>query len=268
MSIEDFKIYHEPAYGIYGIIQRKHKKGSLMIIKKAPFSIYFGDSADCLFPAAYLALPERNILEVTPFAKLQKDMGLTSLHFLHQVHGVDGLEVADAGLAVKPFGMDGDFLITNLRNVGLGVMTADCLPIVAYDPDHCAIGIAHAGWRGSVQNITHVMLEKMAQSYGSKPHNMFVYFGPSAQPCCYRVDAQFVDNFKNFAGYERVFYSRADGLFFDLPAFNRMLLEQCGIRTEAINLEYASCTICTKRYCSYRRNNAEACRQMTVVSLL
>lgn len=238
-----------------------------MIITKPPLVLYFGDSSDCLFPAEYLALPDEPILELNPFAKLQKSMGLESLSFLHQVHGIEGVEINSSMRHPKPFTVEGDFLITNIRNVGLGVVTADCLPVIMYDPAHGAIGIAHAGWPGSAQGIAAVMLEKMQQCYGTQADQLQIFLGPSAKPCCYKVDQKFMENFKDFPNIASVVHERKDGLYFDLPGFNCLQLGALGVPKAAINIAYNICTMCTKRYCSYRMQKDTACRQMTVVSL-
>lgn len=238
-----------------------------MLITQSPLTLYFGDSTDCLFPVEYLALPDEPILELSPFAKLQNSMGLEGLHFLRQVHGVDGLEIKSGMQQPKPFMVEGDFLITNARAVGLGVVTADCLPIIIYDPVHAAIGIAHAGWRGSVQGVAAVMLKKMQQRYGTQTDQLQVFFGPSAKPCCYKVDQKFIHNFEGFPNLALVVHEREDGLYFDLPGFNSLQLMALGVPKTAINVDYNICTMCTQGYCSYRIQKELACRQMTVVSL-
>lgn len=238
-----------------------------MILHKTPlFLIYFGDAKDELRPGAYLPDATKPILAQEPFAKLRKLMRLQELHFLHQVHGVAGVAVAAANTP-PPFGVDGDYLITDRQKVGLGVMTADCLPIIVHDRVHNVVGIAHAGWRGAVADIARVMLERMQQEYQTDLDEVRIFFGPSAKACCYTVGAEFSKNLEAVPDFESVLHEREDGIYFDLPAFNRLQLERLGIKKEAINTDYNICTICHEKYCSYRRQKEIACRQMTVVCL-
>src|SRR5438477_544569 len=82
-------------------------------------------------------------------------------------------------------------IIINVKNLGIGILTADCLPIIFYDPYNNIISIAHAGWRGTMQNIAIKVIETMRNSFKSKPENIEVFFGPSAKDCCYEVGENF-----------------------------------------------------------------------------
>lgn len=238
-----------------------------MILHKAPlFHVYFGDSRDCLMPDWYQNLPDTPIEPLEPFASAKNLMRLDSLFFLRQVHGTAGMALSKSSV-LPSFKSDGDYLITNAPRIGLGIMTADCLPIIIHDRVRNVVGIAHAGWRGSVQNIAGVMLRNMESEYGTEIENIKVFFGACAKMCCYVVDEAFLSNITKFEGYEATIQQRDDGLYFDLPGFNRIQLESLGIKKEAINIEYNACTICSERYCSVRRQKGAACRQMTIVSL-
>lgn len=82
---------------------------------------------------------------------------------------------------------EGDALMTNEKNVTLLILVADCLPVFFYDPVHQAIGLAHAGWRGTVTHIAPKTLLAMSEAYGTQPAEVKVALGPSIGACCYEV---------------------------------------------------------------------------------
>lgn len=229
------------------------------------FRCYFGNEKDALDPKEYLALSEvQDILTIQPFSSLKKAMSLSRLVFLRQTHSVDGLHVSEN--PPYSFAQTGDYLITNQKFVGLGVMTADCLPIIMVDPVRGAIGIAHAGWRGTVAHIGTIMLDDMRRSFGTQPEHLKVFFGPSAKQCCYKVSAHFINELEHLPEYEQLLIKRHGTYYFDNTQCNRMLLETAGIHKDAICCEYNLCTICDKGFYSHRRGQSN--RQMTVVSLV
>src|SRR5581483_4432605 len=231
-----------------------------MLIHSAPlFQIYFGDTKDRLTKEYYLNLPDEPVLTLEPFTKLKNTLHLKGLMFLHQTHSDSGFIIDEQKLSEqKPFKNEGDFLITNLTHVGIGIMTADCLPIIFYDRVHNVAAIVHAGWKGAVQSIAIKAIERMQVMYGTKPEHITIFLGPSAKQCCYQVSPDFKNNLEGFSYWERVLYNRNGQIYFDLPLFNFLQLEAYGIKKEAIYLEYNICTICSPTFCSYRRDGEAA----------
>lgn len=192
--------------------------------------------------------------------EIQANLDISSLIILDQVHGNEGRVIAKENSHMPFKSAQGDFLITNEKNIGLGILTADCLPIIFIDAEHNAVGIAHAGWRGSVQNIAVITMQHMQQQYGTNVQNVSIFFGPCAKVCCYRVQKDFVTHVGLLA-----LVQRGDNLFFDLPAFNKHQLLSFGLPQTAFNDQYNCCTICNEDYFSYRRQGAAADRQVSVV---
>lgn len=240
-----------------------------MLIHKNPlFSIYFGGAKDGLMPPYYLNLPDTPLLELSPFDGLKGLLGLKNLMFLHQTHSNQGLVVDQASLAAsRPFKVEGDYLVTNLKHIGIGIMTADCLPILFYDRANNAVAAIHAGWRGSVLGIAAKALERMQEEYGTRSEDLAVFFGPSALACCYEVSRGFEANLEGFtpADNAQVLVERNNKLYFDVPLFNRLQLEAAGVKKDSISTEYNVCTMCNKALYSSRRDNSG--RQMTVICL-
>lgn len=96
---------------------------------------------------------------------------------------------------------DCDGFVTNRPGVVIGVKTADCTPILLADEVAGVIGAAHAGWRGAVNGIAKVCVEKMAE-LGASPENIMAAVGPAIRPCCYEVGADFCEKVREIAGDE------------------------------------------------------------------
>jgi len=242
-----------------------------MLIHNHPlFRIYFGDAKDELFSKEYVHLPvDKTLCDLEQFAKLKKLLQLETFVFLDQMHGAQGLVIDSMEQAkkIKSFSTEGDYLVTNVKRVGIGVMTADCLPIVFFDKRNQALGIAHAGWRGSAKQIVLKVVGCMSDTFGTRVEDLTVIFGPSAKVCCYKVSDSFIENIEDFEFLDRVLQRRSDGLYFDLPMFNVALLESIGVKRDAIQLKYSDCTICDTHFFSNRRNGKDGGRQMTVACL-
>lgn len=242
------------------------------MLHSAPlFRIYFGDIKDNLFEDEYMKIAHRDapILELKPFDRLKKLMHIEKLTFLDQVHGVEGRILksqADVD-AYRSFSQEGDYLISCVPGVGIGIMTGDCLPVIFYDTVHHVIAIAHAGWRSAVGGICPKVLKLMQEHFDTKLDNIRIFFGPSAKVCCYEVKQDFLDQLKPWDCIEKVTRRQGHKVFFDNTAFNKLILERAGIKKEAFRVEYNLCTIDDETFCSYRRQKEAAGRQMTVASL-
>lgn len=237
-----------------------------MLIHNNPlFSIYFGNADDGISADQYLHHPKRvKLLLLEPYKKLQKLMHLEDLFFLNQMHSDTGVIVSEKG-QFEPFALQGDYLITDQKHIGIGVMTGDCLPIIFYDNLHNVAAIVHAGWRGSVAHVALKALADLQTHFGTKIEHMRIFFGPSAKSCCYQVGQEFEKHLEQFSFADQILYKEEKGIMFDLPLCNKLQLEHVGVAKEAFRLEYNSCTICDPKYCSYRREGANGSRQMTVV---
>lgn len=245
-------------------------KESMLLHNEAPFQIYFGDARTQFDPHEFSTIKKNKSLLITePFVSMQKVMHLEQLVFLHQVHSADGLVVTSLEQAadIAPFSLDGDFIATGVHKVGLGVATGDCLPIVLFDKVQHAVSIVHAGWRGSVAGVAVRAVKRMEQQYGTKPEDLRVFFGPSAKKCCYEVRELVFEALERFSFRDNVLHTMEDITFFDVPQFNKLLLEECGVKKDAFQLSYNVCTMCNDAFCSYRRDRMSPFRQMTVVAL-
>jgi polyphenol oxidase len=146
------------------------------------------------------------------------------LLFINQVHGTKTV-VAPFNSNIPP---DADAVVTNQKNIAVGVMTADCVPIVFADVKNQVVGAAHAGWRGAEAGVVESCITKM-QQLGAEPDKIFAIIGPAIHQENYSVDAQFRDRFisqeknKTGLGCQKFFSydTKNVTLRFDLPGYVR-----------------------------------------------
>lgn len=135
-----------------------------------------------------------------------------------------------------------DGLITRTPGVTLFQRFADCLPILLFDPVRRAVGIAHAGWRGTLQGVAQRMVAAMGAAFGSRPEDLIAGLGPGIGPCCYEVGDDVVRAVRKTFERSEALLPRIDGsVHFALPAANAQQLAELGVRT----IEVADlCTAC------------------------
>lgn len=192
-------------------------------------------------------------------ARVTKTLGLDRLVFANQVHGRTVLKVDEA-----PQGWsagEGDALITNTSGLGLCAQTADCVPLLLFDPDNRAVAAVHSGWRGTVQNITQATLEAMAKAYGTRPESVSAVIGPSISKENYRVGPEVLEQFEALFGEldARIATERdeAGGAGLDVGEAVRRQLQAAGVLPVRI-ARLAGCTYAEReRFFSSRRAGAQ-----------
>ena len=163
---------------------------------------------------------------------------------MHQVHDVRVAVIDDPDIAAED--LDGyDAMITNLRGLAIGVRTADCIPILLYDPVNKAAAAVHSGWRGTVAKILRNVIGKMSSTYGTEPADLLAVIGPGICADCFQVGEEVALNFKE-AGFDinsiwsfRGPKNGADmtgGHHIDLKEACRQTLTECGVKKENIQI--------------------------------
>lgn len=155
-----------------------------------------------------------------------------------------------------------DGVCTATPGLFLCVTIADCVPVFLYDPGIPAVGVVHAGWRGTVGEIARRGVEIMTETYAVVPSRMRAYIGPSAGVCCYAVGEEV------WSRLPATCIVDADGVRkADLKKANRELLIAAGLPPESVLVDPA-CTICgADLYHSHRRDAAASGRMMGVIGL-
>lgn len=167
---------------------------------------------------------------------------------------------ADKGVGIyKPRDMESvDALITNEKGVTLVTYYADCTPLFFVDTKTKAIGLAHAGWRGTVGRIGEKVVEKMTEIYGTNPADIVSAIGPAISVCCYEVDKPCADNFLSLDGLDsgKFVFPKENGKYMiDLLETNRQILVSAGVKSENITISDI-CTNCNSELLwSHRATN-------------
>ncbi len=179
-----------------------------------------------------------------------------------------------------------DAIITRQRGVALTMSSADCVPLMFYDPEESAIGMAHAGWRGTARGIAAATIDAMEEQFGCQPRNIHVGIGPSIGLCCYEVTEEvrrlFVgqqefDPMPTNVKYRKLVRESAvfavkelpkrTSLSLDLWETNRNQLLMAGVLSEHIESSEI-CTSCQKeRFFSHRGEHGKAGRFPSILAL-
>jgi len=145
-----------------------------------------------------------------------------------------------------------DAMVTATKGIALGILTADCAPVLFADMNAQVIGAAHAGWKGAIGGVLEATLAAMAD-LGATAQNTVAVIGPCISQRAYEVGAEFMDNFTaHDPDYDRFFAGDPDSVHFDLPAFCLHRLRDAGIK-DAEWIRH--CTYSDpERFYSYRRS--------------
>ncbi len=165
--------------------------------------------------------------------KMYSTLGVNSARALTtwQVHGADVI-VAQQPLPGRRWLAQADGMVTDRPDTPLVMRFADCTPLLLHDPRCGVIGIAHAGWRGTVQGIGANMIRTMQQMYGSQPIDIQAWIGPTISPACFQVGEEVVAAVQQYFGTREGLVRRdsMDGTaYVDLWAANMLDLQRMGV---------------------------------------
>ena len=188
---------------------------------------------------------------------LSERLGIPTENFIypHQTHSkvVRGItqEFFSLSKAEQKEYIEGvDALTTDITGICIGVSTADCIPVLVYDPEHHCAAAIHAGWRGTVQRIVEEAVKAMVENYGSHPESLRAAIGPGISLQSFEVgdevytaflDAQFpmdkiARRFPLMNGSVSNGDSQQEKWHIDLPECNRLQLLSCGVPATNIQL--------------------------------
>jgi YfiH family protein len=214
---------------------------------------------------------KENVLQNTNILASALDLDPEKIFLANQVHGDQVLILEEDPTSVpgKYQHLDYDAIVTNRKGVAIGVLTADCLPIMLYDPSQEVIGIVHAGWRGTCLNVVGNVISKMKKVFGVDPSNLLVGLGPSIGECCYEVDVKVVRAIKNSTSRWKDFIKplRANRYTMDLVGLNVHQILQAGV-PEGNVVRINACTCCnSKIFFSHRASKGKTGRQLNFIQL-
>ena len=192
-----------------------------------------------------------------------------------QVHGCKVAVVDRPGMTREE--LDGyDAFVTRLPGVAIGVRTADCVPVLLYDPVKRVVAAVHAGWKGTVLHISRKAVGVMARQFGCEPGDLRVVIGPGIGPDSFQVGEEVAGHFKD-AGFpvEKVWSFRgpedgtpmSGGHHIDLFEANRWLLEEAGVPARNIRVAGID-TYTDASFFSARREGVQCGRIINAIRLI
>lgn len=236
----------------YRILYRDREKGFTLCLSLLP--------AGDMGPSSETENPNR--------LRFFRNMGLDprQIFSLKQIHSRQLLATEEIG-AMLQRGQEprGDGLFTSRREDVLAVIVADCMPILYYHRERGCFALLHSGWKGTgiLEEAQRILSERCSIT----PGEGLVVRGPSIGPCCYRVDRQRADLFRELWGQQAVSFrrnSQAGGDYYlDLAAANGSIMEKFGNQEPVAAWE---CTCCSGGYGSYRRQGPEEFSRMIALA--
>jgi len=188
----------------------------------------------------------KNVLENRAILADKYNFILQNLIYMEQTHSSNIAVIKDSSINKIE---NCDALVTNVKNIPLMVMVADCIPILFYDRVKDVIAVAHAGRNGTFNLITKKTIIKMVDEFGCKSKDILIHLGASIHKCCYEVGeeiAKIVD--------EKYVSKRDERCYLDLQGMNIDQLLSLGVLENNIEIS-ETCTCCDEDYFSYRRDS-------------
>lgn len=195
--------------------------------------------------------------------RLSGEVGVPLVRTLSMVHGAVVVRVDRNPPTVR----EGDACVTDRPGVAMMITTADCVPIFFHDPVRRAVGLAHAGWRGTVAGIAAETVKALVREYGTRPEHVQVAVGPGIGPCCFEVDDDVAEPFRQrFPGKDLV-GERVNKFTVDLWRANLQVLLEAGVAEERIRVSRV-CTSCREDlFFSFRRDRKVTGRMAALIAL-
>ena len=169
----------------------------------------------------------------------------------------------------EPWQADG--LVTDIPGVTLAVYSADCLPILLYDPVRRVVGAVHAGWRGTALGIAAKAVERMVDCYGCDRLDILAAVGPGISKCCFETHEDVPNAMTEAMGAAALSSIEVlpTGKFHvDLKGLNAKRLESAGLAPEHIAVS-ADCTCCLpEKYWSHRYTHGERGSQAAMIAIV
>lgn len=189
-----------------------------------------------------------------------------------QVHGCNVCVATedDAGEALTDKKREFDAVVTNAPNLPIATYHADCVPVFLLDPIKRAVGVAHAGWRGTALKCPAEAVKKMTKVFGSDPRDILAAVGPAIDICCFETDRDVPDAMlKSFGEAARAYIKDVgNGKFFvSLTGLCTLALSECGIPDDNITVS-GECTCCkSDLFWSHRATGGVRGAMAAIISL-
>ena len=189
----------------------------------------------------------------------------TNLMYNTQVHGA-AVRIIKTMDDKENNGEEADGLVTSLKNTPLLIFTADCVPLAFYDKEKEVVALAHAGWRGTYDNIAKGIVEILIKDYKCMKENIKVIIGPSVSGDNYEVSYELVEKF-SVHNIDNYYKKCGDKYYLDLWTINKGLLKRAGILDKNIMVTNFCTVKDNNQFFSYRLDNATTKRIGTFIEL-
>ena len=239
------------------------------------FTTRFGGVSRGIYASLNLALNSGDepscVIENYRRLRSTLEIGPDCFVFSHQVHKTDIRLVGrgDMRAPFSPVPYDADGLITAEEEVPLIIFTADCIPILLYDPVRRAAGAVHAGWRGTARDIAGKTVREMSVRLGCSPQNIRAAIGPGISRCCFETGPEVPDAMGEILGCDAEAFIRPRGgkYMVDLKGINHALLTRAGVLDQNIAMS-DECTVCrSDKYWSHRITRGRRGTQASLIML-
>lgn len=188
-----------------------------------------------------------------------------ALQALKQVHGNEILVIERRSFPREEQEADG--MITAEAGILLAIATADCVPVLIVAPRQRLVAALHAGWRGTLKEISVRAVSILSTDWRVNPADLWVALGPAIGGCCYEVGADIGEALSQRWGNNapQAWRSLGEKGFLDLRAINLSQFKEAGVPWEQVQF-VGACTFCDpQRFASYRREGSTAKRQLSVI---
>ncbi|NOY52458.1 MAG: peptidoglycan editing factor PgeF [Deltaproteobacteria bacterium] len=198
------------------------------------------------------------------------EAGNPEVYTVKQVHGSRVIRIERKETPAVEFRQaEADAIVTDQPGVAVGVLTADCVPVLLYDPVHRVIAAVHAGRAGSLRSILSHVVRRMAGDFHSLPAELYAAVGPAIERDCYEVGEEIAEEVEHLLPEAGEVLSRRKGsVYLDLRKMNHLALLGSGLEEDRI-FHVDLCTACHPRtFYSYRKNGGgETGRMMALIML-
>ncbi|MGG7176067.1 peptidoglycan editing factor PgeF [Clostridium paraputrificum] len=196
---------------------------------------------------------------------IKEEFNVEDIIYLRQVHS-DRVLIFKGDNREEFIEEEGDSLITNIKNIAIGVFTADCVPVILVDEAKGVAAAIHSGWKGTFNSITKKTIEKMQNVYGSQSSDIKAYIGGHIRQCCYEVSEELKSKFINEKNIDENILFNGRNLSMEECIIDN--LKEVGIKDDNIN-SLSLCTYCSEdiKLHSYRKSEGSYGRLFSFVIL-
>lgn len=180
-----------------------------------------------------------------------------------QVHSDRIVIIDEPDITLEEIKMyEADGIITGAKGIAIGILTADCVPVLLFDRKKRVVAAVHAGWKGTASNISAKVVEIMMERFESRPQDITAAIGPAIGPCCYEVGEDVVTTVGHRDG---IAVQHGNKWHVDLPKANLLQLRDAGLTDIDLSNICTSCS--TDLFFSHRGEKGKTGRLLSFISL-